>query len=61
VVSNKQQINWEKVKEAIGKLGNGQFLAGSVSSKIYDVAFSWQEDKHIEQSNFVSIKSKLKS
>jgi len=26
--SNKQQINWEEVKEATGKLGNGQLLSG---------------------------------
>jgi len=27
VASNKQQINWEEIKEATGKLGNGQLLS----------------------------------
>jgi len=27
VASNKQQINWDEVKEAIGKLGNRQLLS----------------------------------
>jgi len=28
VASNKQQINWKKVKESTGKLGNGQLPSG---------------------------------